>query len=307
VALLLNSAELKAMPEKLPVVLTIAGFDPSSGAGVTADIKTIAAHACYGVACITALTVQSTAGVKRVQVVDPAVLSESLEELAADLDIAAVHIGMLGSGKIVRAVADFLSGQPVGQSESRPAREPARARLPNIVLDPILRSSSGAELLDAAGTRLLVERLVPLANVITPNVDEAALIAGIKVRDLEEMKAASTKLHDMGAVAVVITGGHLEKAIDLLSFKSRRGIEQEVFKAERQRSNSTHGTGCAFATSMACHLALDRGLAEAALLAKTYVTAAIANGHPLGRGIGPVHHLYRMSQQRRAAGSGSET
>lgn len=295
------------MPEKLPTVLTIAGFDPSSGAGVTADIKTIAAHACYGVACITALTVQSTSGVKRVAVVDPSVLSESLEELAADLDIAAVHVGMLGSGKIVRAVADFLSGQPVGQSESRPARQPGRARLPNIVLDPILRSSSGAELLDAAGTRLLIERLIPLADVITPNVDEAALIAGIKVRDLEEMKAASAKLHDMGAVAVVITGGHLEKAIDLLSFKSRRGIEREVFKAERQRSNSTHGTGCAFATSMACHLALDRGLAEATLLAKTYVTAAIANGHPLGRGIGPVHHLYRMSQQRRAAGSGSET
>jgi hydroxymethylpyrimidine/phosphomethylpyrimidine kinase len=303
----LNSAELKVMPEKLPIVLTIAGFDPSSGAGVTADIKTIAAHACYGVAGITALTVQSTAGVRRVQVVDPFVLSESLEELAADLDIVAVHIGMLGSEKIVKAVADFLSGRPLSHDQSRSSREPGRARLPNIVLDPILRSSSGAELLDAAGTRLLVERLIPLADVITPNVDEAAEIAGIKVRDLEEMRAASAKLHDMGAAAVVITGGHLEKAIDLLSFKSKRGIEQEVFKAERQRSNSTHGTGCAFATAMACHLALDRGLAEAALLAKTYVTAAIANGQPLGRGTGPVHHLYRMGQQRRAVGSGSET
>jgi hydroxymethylpyrimidine/phosphomethylpyrimidine kinase len=295
------------MPEKPPIVLTIAGFDPSSGAGVTADIKTIAAHACYGVACITALTVQSTAGVKRVAVVESSILSESLEALAADLEIAAVHIGMLGSEKIVKAVADFLCGQPLTHDESPSTRVPGRARLPNIVLDPILRSSSGAELLDAAGTRLLVERLIPLADVITPNVDEAAALAGIKVRDLEEMKAASAKLHDMGAVAVVITGGHLEKAIDLLSFKSRRGIEQEVFKAERQRSNSTHGTGCAFATAMACHLAQDRGLAEAALLAKTYVTAAIANGHPLGRGTGPVHHLYRMSQQRRAAGSGSET
>src|SRR5437867_1591846 len=100
------------MPEKPPVVLTIAGFDPSSGAGVTADIKTIAAHSCYGVACITALTVQSTAGVKRVEMVDSALISESLEELAADLDISAVHIGMLGSGKVVKAVADFLSGPP---------------------------------------------------------------------------------------------------------------------------------------------------------------------------------------------------
>jgi len=118
------------------------------------------------------------------------------------------------------------------------------------------------------------------------------------------MKAAATKLHEMGAVAVVVTGGHLDKAIDLLSFTTKHGVEQEIFKAERQRSNSTHGTGCAFATAIACHLALDRGLAEATLLAKTYVTAAISYGHPLGKGVGPVHHLYRISQQRRAAGTG---
>jgi hydroxymethylpyrimidine/phosphomethylpyrimidine kinase len=294
------------MSEKPPLVLTIAGFDPSSGAGVTADIKTIAAHACYGVACITAMTVQSTSGVKRVEVLDPALVSDTLEELAADLEIAAVHIGMLGSGKVVEAVADFLSSPAMSSPGSRSENSPGKARLPNIVLDPILKSSSGAELLDASGTRLLVERLIPLADVVTPNVDEAAVITGVQVKDLDEMKAASAKLHEMGASAVVITGGHLEKAIDLLSFTTKRGIEQEIFKAERQRSNSTHGTGCAFATAMACHLALDRGLAEAALLAKTYVTAAISYGHALGRGTGPVHHLYRMGQQRRAAGSGSE-
>jgi hydroxymethylpyrimidine/phosphomethylpyrimidine kinase len=291
------------MPEQPPIVLTIAGFDPSSGAGVTADIKTIAAHGCYGVACITALTVQSTSGVKRVEAVDAAVVSETLEELAVDMEIAAVHIGMLGSSKVVKAVVEFLSSQPGNRSSERPGR----ARLPHIVLDPVLKSSSGADLLDAAGTKLLVEKLIPLAEVVTPNIDEAAAITGLKVQDLDGMKAASAKLHSMGASAVVITGGHLEKAIDLLSFTTKRGTEQEVFKAERQRSNSTHGTGCAFATAMACHLALDRGLAEAALLAKTYVTAAIANGHPLGRGTGPVNHLYRMSQQRRAVGSGSES
>jgi hydroxymethylpyrimidine/phosphomethylpyrimidine kinase len=316
------------MSEKPPIVLTIAGFDPTSGAGITADIKTIAAHGCYGVACITAMTVQSTAGVKRVEATDPALLSDTLEELAADLDIAAVHIGMLASAKVVKAVADFLSRPPGSRpldrtTNDRPANRPGKARLPNIVLDPILKSSSGADLLDAAGTGLMIERLLPLADVITPNVDEAAAITGLKVTDLDEMKAAAAKLHQMGASALVITGGHLDKAIDLLSFirqgeEEKNGApdassegnapsppEQEVFKAERQRSNSTHGTGCAFATAMACHLALDRGLAEAALLAKTYVTAAIANGHPLGRGTGPVHHLYRMGQQRRAAGSGS--
>jgi hydroxymethylpyrimidine/phosphomethylpyrimidine kinase len=283
------------MAEKPLVVLTIAGFDPSSGAGVTADIKTIAAHGCYGVACITAMTVQSTAGVRRVESMDPSLVTETLEELASDIAISAVHIGMLGSGKVVKAVAEFL-GQRSG-----------KAKLANVVLDPILKSTSGADLLDAAGTKLLIEKLIPLADVITPNVDEAAVLTGLKVTDLDEMRAAATKLHEMGAAAVVVTGGHLEKAIDLLSFPTKQGFEEEVFKAERQRSNSTHGTGCAFATAMACHLALDRGLAEAALLAKTYVTAAIAAGHPLGRGTGPVHHLYRMNQSRRAAGSGNES
>ena len=286
------------MAETPPVVLTIAGFDPSSGAGVTADVKTIAAHGCYGVACITAMTVQSTGGVRRVEAVDATVITDILQELADDMAIAAVHIGMLGTAKVVRAVTEFLS-QRTGKNGSY--------KLPNLVLDPIVRSSSGAELLEAAGTKLLIEKLIPLADVLTPNVDEAALLTGLKVTNLDEMRAAATKLHEMGAGAVVITGGHLDKAIDLLSFTTKRGIEQEVFKAERQRSNSTHGTGCAFSTAMACHLALNRGLAEAALLAKTYVTAAIAAGHSLGRGTGPVHHLYRMNQQRRAAGSGSES
>lgn len=290
------------MAEKPPVVLTIAGFDPSSGAGVTADIKTIAAHSCYGVACVTALTVQSTSGVKRVSAVDSALVTETLEELAADFEIAAVHIGMLANGKIVRAVADFLSRQATGKAEKS-----ERGRRRNIILDPVLKSSSGRELLDAAGTRLLIGRLIPLSDVITPNVYEAAILTGLKVKEPEEMKAAATKLHEMGAKAVVITGGDLEKAIDLLSFPSHDGFEQEIFKAERQRSNSTHGTGCAFATAMACHLALDRGLAEATLLAKTYVTAAISNGQPLGKGVGPVHHLYRMTQQRRAVGTGGES
>jgi hydroxymethylpyrimidine/phosphomethylpyrimidine kinase len=281
------------MAEKPIVVLTIAGFDPSSGAGITADIKTIAAHGCYGVACITAMTVQSTAGVRRVEAVDPGLVTETLEEIASDIPISAVHIGMLGTSKVAKAVAEFLS------------RRLGKARLPNVVLDPILKSSSGAELLDAAGTKILIEKLIPLADVITPNVDEAAVLTGLKVTDLDEMRAAVSKLHEMGSAAVVITGGHLDKAIDLLSFNTKNGVEQEVFKAERQRSNSTHGTGCAFATALACHLALDRGIAEAALLAKTYVTAAIAAGHPLGRGASPVHHLYRMSEQRRAAGSGA--
>jgi hydroxymethylpyrimidine/phosphomethylpyrimidine kinase len=271
------------MTQSPPVVLTIAGFDPSSGAGVTADIKTIAAHGCYGVACITALTVQSTAGVRRVESVSPELVTETLNELISDVEIAAVHIGMLGSGKVVRVVSDFLG----------------KAELPNVVLDPIVKSSSGADLIDTSGARLLIERLLPLATVLTPNVDEAAAMTGLPVTNLEQMRVAATNLHALGAASVVITGGHLEKAIELLSFAGRRGVEQEVFKSDRQTSNSTHGTGCAFATAMACHLARGRGLPEAVLLAKAYVSAAIANAHPLGRGTGPIHHLYRMYQQRR--------
>ena len=271
------------MTQPPPVVLSIAGFDPSSGAGVTADIKTIAAHGCYGVACITALTVQSTAGVRRVQPVEPALVTETLEELAADLEIDAVHIGMLGSEKVVRAVVDFLEHRD----------------LKNIVLDPILKSSSGASLLDSAGIRLMAEKLLPLATVVTPNVDEASSLTALPVTNVEEMRAAAAKLHRVGAAAVVITGGHLDKATDLLSFTAKRGVEQEIFKSDRQRSTSTHGTGCAFATAVTCHLAQGRGLPEAVLLAKAYVSAAIVHAQPLGRGIGPVHHLYRMYQQRR--------
>src|SRR5882724_5887531 len=167
------------MPQTPPVVLSIAGFDPSSGAGVTADIKTIAAHGCYGVSCVTALTVQSTTGVARVEAVNPNIVSESLEQLSADIDIAAVHVGMLGSGKVVRALADFL----------------AKNALPNVVLDPIIKSSSGADLIDAPGLRLLIERLLPLACVITPNLHEAAALTGLAVTNLDQMRLAASSLH----------------------------------------------------------------------------------------------------------------
>jgi hydroxymethylpyrimidine/phosphomethylpyrimidine kinase len=264
------------VPSTPPVVLTIAGFDPSCGAGVTADIKTIAAHQCYGVACITALTVQSTAGVGRVEPVSPRLVSETLEELASDLEIAAVHIGMLASEGIIEAVASFL----------------AERKLPNIVLDPVIRSSSGASLLSESGIRSLVAKLLPLAAIVTPNVDEAAILTGLPTGNPEQVRQAAARLHGLGSTAVVVTGGHLEQAVDVLSIAS--GDRPEVFPAEKLQSNSTHGTGCAFATALACNLAQRRNLAEAVRLAKAYVTAAIRHGYPLGRGTGPVNHLYGM-------------
>jgi len=274
------------MPSAPPVVLTIAGFDPSCGAGVTADIKTIAAHGCYGTACITALTVQSTAGVQRVEPVSREFVRETLRELAADMPPAAVRIGMLGSADVVDAVAEFLDS----------------TKPPNVVLDPIIKASSGAALLDDKGVQRLAKALLPLASVITPNIDEAATLTGLPVGDLEQMKAAARKLHQMGAQNVVVTGGHLERAIDVLSVASPEGVfEQLEFVSDRVRSTSTHGTGCAFATALAANLAQGRQLQYAIVLAKAYVTKAISRAFPLGKGAGPLHHLYRMDEQPRPA------
>jgi hydroxymethylpyrimidine/phosphomethylpyrimidine kinase len=173
------------MPQKrskLPVILSIAGHDPSSGAGITADIKTIAAHGCYGVTCVTALTVQSTRGVNRVDAIEGRIVTETLEHLMDDLDISAVKIGMLGSAEGAKSVAAFLK----------------RYSLEFVVLDPIVRSSSGAELISAEGLQVMKERIIGRACVITPNIDEAAILTGLTVASTEEMQASALRLHEIG-------------------------------------------------------------------------------------------------------------
>jgi hydroxymethylpyrimidine/phosphomethylpyrimidine kinase len=268
------------MPETPPIILTIAGFDPSSGAGVTADIKTIAAHGCYGTSAITAMTVQSTAGVRQVIPTDPEVLGSTLQELLKDGKVSAVHIGMLGCGKVASRVADFLES----------------ARLKHVVLDPVLKSSSGAELLDQSGVAVLTQRIMSLADVVTPNVDEAAALTGIEVKNPEQMEVAAGRLHEMGAKAVVVTGGHLDQAIDVLSLP---GVEMQTYRGERIDSPNTHGTGCAFSTAIACQLALGQSLPMAVLLAKAYVSAAIKNSYSIGRGPGPVNHAHAAGKPDR--------
>ena len=205
-------------------------------------------------------------------------VAETLSELAEDAAISAVHIGMLGSGEVAGVVAKFIRDR----------------KLRNLVLDPVLKSSSGADLLDSAGKSLLVKELFPIASVITPNVAEAAAFTGLKVSNLEEAGAAAAKLHKLGAAAVVVTGGHLAETADLLSVSTATGIWTKVFRGKKIRLTSTHGTGCAFATSLACHLALGQELAEAVRAAKTYVAEAIAHAYPVGRGVGPVNHLYAI-------------
>jgi hydroxymethylpyrimidine/phosphomethylpyrimidine kinase len=264
-----------------PVVLSIAGFDPSSGAGITADIKTIAAHSCYGISCITALTVQSTQGVKIVEPVQGRLVTETLQELNSDFSIAAIKIGMLGSAEVVSAVAGFLSSYPMR----------------NVVLDPVLKSSSGKDLLANKGVAILRERLLPLADVITPNIDEAAMLTGLTIheaKDAKDMERAALRLHQMGAKNVVITGGHLDPPLDLLSWAS--GREQKIFTHKKIVTSSTHGTGCAFSTALACNLAQAKNLPDATGEAKQYVTSALENAFPIGKGTGPLNHLWSLNR-----------
>ncbi len=262
-----------------PVVLTIAGFDPSAGAGIAADLKTIAAHNCYGVAALTALTVQNTEGASAVYPVEPSILKDSVNSLLADGRVRAFKLGMLANRANTEVVRDILD---------------ANASIP-AVLDPVYHSASGVELVDAAGFELLRQDLLKRVSVVTPNLAEAAALTGLKVENLEEMKAAARKLIEMGARAAVVTGGHLEKAIDVYF----DGTELETFVGDRAKPDNTHGTGCTFSSAIAANLALGRQLRDAVVLAKAYVAEAIRKAYAVGPGRLPLNHLYRMHQNPR--------
>src|SRR5258707_14874916 len=183
-----------------PILLTIAGFDPSCGAGTAADLKTFAAHGCYGVAAITSLTVQNTQGVETVHNTPSAALRAQLGALVKDCDIAAVKIGMLGNRGSSVVVGEFLDAH----------------KFAHVVLDPVMKSSSGAELLDAAGIKFFATELLKRASVITPNVPEAEVLTGLTIKDVADMEAAARRLLEMGARAVIVKGGHMERANDVL-------------------------------------------------------------------------------------------
>jgi hydroxymethylpyrimidine/phosphomethylpyrimidine kinase len=262
-----------------PILLTIAGFDPSCGAGVAADLKTFAAHNCYGVAAITALTVQSTQGVKSVHATPAAQLRAQLDELAADVTIAAVKIGMLANRGNAAAVTEFLDKHKFAQ----------------VVLDPVFRPTAGNEdLLDTGGLKFVRDELLKRVRVITPNMPEAEFLTGMEVKDLNSMKAAGQKLVEMGARAVVVTGGHMDKPIDVLC----EGSEVETFGGDHVKSPNTHGSGCTFSSAIAAQLALGLQLREAVILAKAYVTKAIEKSYQIGKGAGPLNQLYRFHQEQ---------
>ncbi|HXM93186.1 MAG TPA: bifunctional hydroxymethylpyrimidine kinase/phosphomethylpyrimidine kinase [Candidatus Dormibacteraeota bacterium] len=265
-----------------PILLTIAGFDPSCGAGTAADLKTFAAHGCYGVAAITSVTVQSTQGVEDVHNTPSATLRAQLEILAKDCDIAAVKIGMLGNRGNAVAVSEFLDAH----------------RFAHVVHDPVMKSSSGTELLDAAGIKFLATELLKRSSVITPNIPEAESLTGLIIKDLGDMEAAARKIVEMGARAVILKGGHMERAVDVLF----DGEEIVTLAGERVHENYLHGTGCTFASALTAQLAAGRTLREAATLAKAYVTKAIEKAYAIGKGRLPLDHFYRQRIEPPARG-----
>ena len=284
------------------VLLTIAGFDPSSGAGLTADLKVFAAHRYYGIAAATALTVQSTAGVQRIEPVSSALLGETLDCLAEDLPLAGIKIGMLATAANVNRVAGFLR---------RLRDDPARLtpNPPWVVLDPVMRSSSGHPLLEPVGIESLRVELLSLVDCVTPNVDELYLLAG-RPRRLRESSTTSLQTEESGSnegekheiaevaallsrrfssLSIVVTGGHLARPDDYLVSP---GLPGAWIEGEWVRTRATHGTGCAYSSALLSELVRGRSLPQAALNAKRYIKAALQAALPMGRGGGSMHHLY---------------
>lgn len=276
-----------------PVVLSIAGFDPSSGAGVTADLQTFTAHGIFGTCAVTALTVQSTRGVRRVQVVEGRLLQETLECLEEDLPPAGVKIGMLGSAELVDVVAQYVKA--------------VRAKRPvYVVLDPVLRSSSGAALLEEEGIFSMCQVLLPLCDCATPNRGELALLTGQRaVSDVSHfdddvvLDRARDLQTQIGGREIVVTGGdETGMPTDLLLTPEGR-----VFSLEGQRveTSATHGTGCAFSSALLCRRLLGSDLTTAAHGAKAYVEGALRAAPGLGAGHGPMNLLWTRPLQARAA------
>jgi len=270
------------MTTALPVVLTIAGSDACAGAGIQADLKTIAALGGYGVSAITALTAQNTTGVQAAQLVAPDLVLAQLRSLFADLPVRAVKSGMLGGREVVLAVAAALR-------EHRPA---------HYVLDPVVCATSGDRLIDEAGLAALERELLPLATVVTPNVHEAAALTGLPVASAEQASVAARALLARGARAVVVTGGDLrdDRATDVLVTPAG----EQRFDGPRLASRHTHGTGCTHSAAIATLLAQGRTLEQAVAQAKQYVTQAIAAAPGLGAGHGPTDHFFFL----RAPGAG---
>lgn len=266
--------------------LTIAGSDSSGGAGIQADLKTFLVNGVYGMSAITALTAQNTLGITMVEEVSADMMRSQLEAIFEDIQPDAVKIGMLNSEKIVRIVGEILR------------KYDAR----NIVLDPILVSSSGKLLLEESAIPAMIEELFPLATVITPNIPEAEVLTGQKAGDItstEHMEDAARKLLEMTTAAVLVKGGHLkESARDLLCYEGNGCRQYLWFSEQKLSTNNTHGTGCTLSSAIAAGLAKDFTVRNAVGWAKQYVTGAIQEDLEIGHGYGPLNHGWQFGHNK---------
>jgi hydroxymethylpyrimidine/phosphomethylpyrimidine kinase len=257
--------------ETPPVALTVAGFDPSGGAGVVADVKTFTAFGCFAAAAVTSLTFQNTTGVFGAAHQTAEAVRAQVMPVVEDFRVAGAKTGMLPTREVIAEVARLF-------------RETS---LPAPVVDPVVRSTSGFDLIDDEALGALKRELLPLARVVTPNLFEAERITGLRVRDRAGMLEAARLMREMGARAVLVKGGHLEgDATDVLD----DGGRVETFTAPRVVTTSTHGTGCTLAAGIAACLARGLSLSESVEAAKRYVTEAIRRAPRLGRGHGPINH-----------------
>ena len=261
-------------------VLTIAGSDSGGGAGIQADLKTIAANHCYGMSVITALTAQNTLGVSAIHAVPVDFVAAQMDAVLSDIGADAVKIGMLFSPELIRTVADGLR----------------RYGAKNIVLDPVMVAQSGDKLLQDEAVAAIKEHLIPLADLITPNLPEASVLLDREITSEADLSAAATDLAAMGAGNVLIKGGHLESenSDDCLYL----GDEQRLvtLAGERVVTRNNHGTGCTLSSAIAAYLARGEDMETAVRLGKDYITGAIQAGaaYEIGRGNGPVHHFFRF-------------
>ena len=260
-----------------PVIMTVSGFDPLGGAGVIADLKTFGANGCYGVAAITAIDVREyPSGLDEVHPVDVRALQACMRSVLAESRVQAIKIGMLATRANAEAVLQVLEANP---------------SLP-VVLDPLVRATGGNNAIDVSCLEFVRDRLLCRATVITPNLPEASALTGLRVEDVEGMKVAARKLMEMGAHAVVVTGGHLERPVDVFA----DGSSLRTLAGDRIKPENIYGAACTFSSALAVNLACGRPLAEAVVLAKAHVTEAIKKAYAVGPGRVPLNQFYRLRE-----------
>ena len=264
------------MKKRYNTVLTIAGSDSGGGAGIQADIKAISAMGCYAASAITAITVQNTLGVQAVHPVPLEILRGQIDAVLSDIGADAIKIGMLHSSEVVNLVAEMIE----------------KYQIRNIVLDPVMVSTSGHRLIEEDAVEVIKTRLMPLARVITPNVPEAEILAGCKIAGEDEFEAIARRLSDNGNVSVLMKAGHLSGDSLVDYFYNAEDDTITRLQSKRVQTKNTHGTGCTLSSAFAASLAKGENLTDAAISAKRYIEQAIISGaeYEIGKGHGPVNH-----------------